>query len=59
MAGDAAAVFAPLVGAANDDILDLVGGKAALRDHLGDHLGEHVVGPHPGERPGMASKGAA
>ncbi len=59
MACDAAAIFAPLIGAADHDILDLVGGKAALRDDLGDDCGEHVVGPQPGERAGMASKGAA
>src|SRR5712671_7105772 len=59
MPRDAAAILAALVGAANDDILDLVGGKAALRDDLGDDCGEHVVGPQPSERAGMASKGAA
>src|SRR6266851_2239755 len=59
MPRDAAAVLAALVGAADHDILDLVGGKATLRDDPGDDLGEHVVGPHPGKRAGMASKGAA
>src|SRR3989442_1266361 len=44
VARDAAAVLAALVGAADDDVLDLVGGKAAVGDDLGDDAGEHVVG---------------
>ena len=59
MARDAAAVLAALIGAADDDVFDLVGGEPALRDDLGDDFGEHVVGPQSGERAGVASKGAA
>src|SRR5258706_4656269 len=55
----ATAVLATLVGAADDDILDLVSAETALRDDLGDDLSEHVVGPQPGERAGVASKRAA
>ena len=59
MARDAAAVLAPLVGAADDDILDLGWVERALRDDGGDDGGQHVVGPHPGERAGVAAERCA
>ncbi len=59
MAPDAAAVLARLVGAADDHVLDLFRGERALFDDFGDDRGQHVVGPHPGERPGMAAEGGA
>jgi len=59
MARDAAAVLAGLVGAAHDDILDLIGREAAIGDHPRDDPGEHVVGPQPRQRAGMAAKRAA
>ena len=59
MAPDAAAVFARLVGAADDDILDLGWVERALRDDGGDDRGQHIVGPHPGECSGVAAKRCA
>src|SRR5438874_5746602 len=59
VAGDAAAVLAGLIGAADDDILDLLRREAAISDDPGDDPGEHVVGPQPRERAGMASERAA
>ena len=59
MAPDAAAVLAGLVGAADDDILDPGRVERALLDDGRDDRGQHVVGPHPGERAGMAAEGRA
>src|ERR1700734_1171318 len=59
MARDAAAVLAALIAAADHDILDLVGRKAALGDDLGNDAREHVVGPHLGERAGMPAERAS
>src|SRR6516162_182707 len=56
---DAAAVFARLIGAANDDILDLFRVERALLDDLGDDRGEHVIGPHSRESAGVAAEGCA
>ena len=59
VARHAAAVLAGLIGAADDDILDLLGREAAIGDDPGDDPCEHVVGPQPRERAGMASERAA
>src|SRR5438874_9890172 len=59
MARDAAAILAGLIGAADDDVLDLVRREAAVGDDPGDDPGEHVVGPQPRQRAGMASERAA
>ena len=59
MPRDVTAVLAGLVGAADDDVLDLVGREAALGDHLADHAGEHVVRAHLGEGAGVPAERAA
>src|SRR5262249_3832937 len=55
----AAAVLARLIGATDDDVLDLFRVEGALLDELGDDCGQHVVGPHPGEGAGVAAEGGA
>ena len=37
----------------------LAGSNGLLLDDRRDHRGQHVVGPHPGERAGMAAEGRA
>src|SRR5438105_188602 len=59
MAPDAAAVLAGLIGAADDDVLDLFRVEGALLDNLGDDRGQHVVGPHSGERARVAAERGA
>ena len=59
MARDAAAVLARLIGAADDDILDLVRAKPLSPTTLAIDRGQHVVGPHLGERAGMAAERGA
>ena len=59
MPRDAAAVFAGLVGAAVDDVLDPFRVEGTLLDDLGDDRGQHVVGSHPGESAGVPAKGGA
>src|SRR5215467_5110980 len=59
MTPDAAAVFASLIGAADDDILDLLRVERALLDDLGNNRGEHVIGPHSRQGAGVAAEGCA
>src|SRR5271166_2674168 len=59
MPSDAAAVLAGLVGAADDDVLDLLRVERALLDDFGDDRRQHVVGPHPGESAGVAAEWGA
>ena len=51
MPRDAAAILAGLIGAADDDILDLFRVERALLDDLGNDRGQHVVGPHRARAP--------
>src|SRR3974377_1042705 len=59
MAPDTAAIFAGLIGAADDDVFELLRIERALLDDLRNDRSQHVVGPHPGERPGMAAERGA
>ena len=50
-AGDVAIVFAGLIGAAQDNVSDLVGGNFRVSPHeLGDGVRGEVVGANRGER---------
>src|SRR5260370_35524616 len=59
MPTDAAAVLAGLIGAADDDVFDLVGVERALLDDLGYDRGQHGGGPHSGQGPGVAAERGA
>jgi hypothetical protein len=59
MARDAARVFAALVGAADHDVLELLGLEAAARHQFLHHAGEQVVGANAGQRAGVAADGGA
>ena len=56
MSPDATAVFARLIGAADNDVLDPGRIKRALLYNGRNDRRQHVIGPHAGERAGMAAE---
>ena len=59
VARNAARVFAALVGAADDDIFDLLGFEFAAGEHGNDRAGEKIVGAHFGEGACIAAERSA
>ena len=59
VARNAARVFATLVGAADDDVLDLLGFELTAGHYRVDRAGEKVVGTHLGEGSGIAAERGA
>ena len=59
MTRDAATVLASLIGATDDEILDLLRLERRFRQEVLEHIGQQVVRTHLRERPGMAAEWSA